>query len=129
MTKTAHFSSIKSASFWSVTDKRRSVTITSVAQRVGVARPYLSRHPSLGPRVRQTTNTTPVSAVSPSQGEPGTIEATLRRHIRALNAGHSDELAELEQRVRTLEAHNANLRGQLLTSTAFKRSGPPKESL
>lgn len=78
-----------------LTRGRHPVTITAVANRAGVSRAYLSRHPTLGPRARKAAGTVPLSAAAPPPGEAPTIEATLRTHIRALNAGHREELARL----------------------------------
>lgn len=115
------------AALRALTRDGRPVTITAVANRAGVSRAYLSRHPILGPRIRKAANTTALSAVAARPGQPSTIEATLRTHIRSLTAGHRDELNELRGRIRTLEAHNANLRGQLLSASAAEspRNKPP----
>ena len=108
-----------------LTRERRPLTVTGVAARAGVSRSYLSRHPTLGPRIRQAAGSPPLHA-APDPHVPSSIEAALRHHIRALKAGHQQELARLRDRVKTLEGENARLRGELITANW---SRPHQEAL
>lgn len=107
-----------------LTRQRQPLTVTSVAARAGVSRSYLSRHPTLGPRIRQAAGNPPLHA-APASHVPTSIEATLRHHIRALKTGHQQELARLRDQVRTLQRENARLRGELITTN---RAQPCQES-
>lgn len=100
--------------------ERQPLTVTGVAARAGVSRSYLSRHPSLGPRIRQAAGRRPLHAAAQAD-VPSTIEATLRHHIRSIKEGHQQELTRLRDQVKTLEGENARLRGELITTRAVQR--------
>lgn len=92
--------------------RRAPITISAVAAHAGVSRSYLSRHPTLGPKVRATA--TPTDTPRPAPAQPASVESALRHHIRALQADHADQLAGLRAQLRGLEHENAALRGELL---------------
>lgn len=95
------------------------VTVTAVARRAGVSANYLYQHRDLYEKIAQHRDTTRgVSRpINPAEG-PGTIESTLRVHIRNLEAQHNQTVAELrqelasaEQRIQHLTAEIIRLRG------------------
>ncbi len=53
------------AALRALTRDRHPVNITAVANRSGVSRAYLSRHPTLGPRIRKAAGTNTLSAAAP----------------------------------------------------------------
>ena len=93
--------------------RRAPITISAVAAHAGVSRSYLARHPTLGPKVR-AASAAARPLTSPAPTPPASVESALRHHIRALQAGHADQVAGLRTRLRGLEHENAALRGELL---------------
>lgn len=93
--------------------RREPVTISGVADRAGVSCSYLSRHPTLGPKVR-AAGTTARARPTPAPDQPSSVEAALRHHIRGLQVAHQEQLAALRTQLRRLEHENASLRGELL---------------
>lgn len=94
--------------------RRDPITISAVAAQANVSRSYLSRHPSLGPKVRAAA-TTGAARPTPVPAQPDTVEAALRHHTRALQRLHEEQLAALRDQLRSLERENASLRGELIT--------------
>lgn len=95
------------------------VTVTAVARKAGVSANYLYQHRDLYEKIARHRDTSRgVSRpINPAEG-PGTIESTLRVHIRNLEAQHNQTVAELrqelasaEQRIQHLTAEIIRLRG------------------
>ncbi len=87
---------------------RDPITFTAVAQRAGVSREYLYRHPELCQRIKQARQTAP-RQLSSTAGKTEGVVAALRDHIRRQDRAHQDTL-------RQLAADNADLRRQLETA-------------
>ena len=94
--------------------RREPITISAVAAAANVSLAYLSRHPTLGPKIRAAADANPSRPAAVS-GHPATVEAALRHHIRGIQAAHQEQLAALRDRLRRLERENAALRGELVT--------------
>lgn len=94
--------------------RRATITISAVAAHAGVSRSYLSRHATLGPKIRAASTSAPLQPSTAATAQPASVEAALRHHIRSVQAGHADHVAALRAQLRGLEHENAALRGELL---------------
>lgn len=96
---------------------RDPITFAAVAQRAGVSREYLYRHPDLSQRIkhaRQAAKPALRSAPDPGDG----VIAALRDHIRRQERTHQNA-------IRQLKSDNADLRRQLQTALGAVISQPP----
>lgn len=97
---------------------REPITFTTVASRAGVSREYLYRTPELAAKIRDARSSSPARLSNGANQEPHSIIATLRDHIRRLEARHATDLSRLRAENTRLRRELEAALGQILTSDA-----------
>ncbi|MFC0359106.1 DUF6262 family protein [Kytococcus schroeteri] len=93
--------------------KRQPVTFSSVALAAGVSRGYLYRNRELAKLIcAERDRKPPLQAVKAQAC--GSVEATLRAHIRRLEATHEKEIRALREENEDLRRQLQNALGELL---------------